>query len=409
MREAQRLALPLDALPQDEELAAALTLSIAEVARISPAGADLLNAAAVLAPEPIPEELFSSGGPSALDEMLAPLLRYALLERDHDRRSVRVPLRVREILKRNLGEAGNASRERMVAALDRVFPEPEFANWPRCESLLPHLFAVAPEAEDSLSLASLLDHGGWYLTERARLAEAEPLLQRALAIREAALDEEHSDVAKSLNNLARLYQEQGHLKKAEPLFERSLGICERTLAASHPDLVSSLNNLASVYRDQGRYGEAELLYRRSLAIFETEQGADNPDLAMSLDNLASLYQAQARHGEAELLYQRALAIREKTLGADHPDVAKTLDNLVGVYQRRGMHRKAEPLGRRALSILEKAFGADHPEVAKALDNLADLYVKLGRGRDAKSLFQRARDARKRYELRNRPPRHPSQD
>ena len=38
-----------------------------------------------------------------------------------------------------------------------------------------------------------------------RYAEAEPLYERALAIREKALGPDHPDVATSLNNLAVLY------------------------------------------------------------------------------------------------------------------------------------------------------------------------------------------------------------
>ena len=49
-------------------------------------------------------------------------------------------------------------------------------------------------------------------------AEAEPLHQQSLAIKEKALGPEHPDVAVSLNNLASLYQSQGKYAEAEPLF-----------------------------------------------------------------------------------------------------------------------------------------------------------------------------------------------
>ncbi len=193
----------------------------------------------------------------------------------------------------------------MVAALDRAFPEPEFENWPRCESLLPHLFAVAPEAEDSLSLASLLDHGGWYLTERAPP-------RRGRAALAAGARHSRSGARCGAFRRGEVAQQPGQALPGAGSFEEGRAALRafaenlrKHLEASHPDLVSSLNNLASVYRDQGRHGDAELLYRRSLAIFETAPAADHPDLAMSLNNLASLYQAQARHGEAEHLPARA--------------------------------------------------------------------------------------------------------
>jgi Tetratricopeptide repeat len=44
-------------------------------------------------------------------------------------------------------------------------------------------------------------------------AKAEPLYERALAIREKFLKSEHPDVAMSLNNLTQLYQAQGQYAK----------------------------------------------------------------------------------------------------------------------------------------------------------------------------------------------------
>ena len=42
----------------------------------------------------------------------------------------------------------------------------------------------------------------------------------------------------------------------------------------------SLNNLARLYDDQGRYAEAEPLYKRALAIREKALGPDHPDVAL---------------------------------------------------------------------------------------------------------------------------------
>jgi tetratricopeptide (TPR) repeat protein len=63
-----------------------------------------------------------------------------------------------------------------------------------------------------------------------------------------------------------LYRAQGRYAEAEPLYQRSLAIREQALGAEHPDVAQSLNNLAELYRAQGRYAEAEPLYARSLAI-----------------------------------------------------------------------------------------------------------------------------------------------
>jgi tetratricopeptide (TPR) repeat protein len=86
------------------------------------------------------------------------------------------------------------------------------------------------------------------------------------------LGPEHPDVATSLNNLAALYHNQGQYAKAEPLYQRALAIREKALGAEHPKVATSLNNLAALYHNQGQYAKAEPLYQRALAIYEKAGG-----------------------------------------------------------------------------------------------------------------------------------------
>jgi CHAT domain-containing protein/Tfp pilus assembly protein PilF len=227
-----------------------------------------------------------------------------------------------------------------------------------------------------------------YLNQ-GRYADAEPLYRRALAMKETALGRDHPDVALFLHNLASLYRKQGRYADAEPLFKRSLAIWEKALGRDHPNVAQSLNGLAALYDDQGRYADAEPLLKRSLAIKEKALGRDHSDVALALNNLAWLYQTQGRYADAEPLYRRALAIYEKALGRDHPDVAMSLSNLAALYRAQGRYADVEPLYQRSLAIREKALGRDHPDVALSLNNLAYLYNEQGRYAEAEPLYQRS--------------------
>ena len=55
-----------------------------------------------------------------------------------------------------------------------------------------------------------------------RYADAEPAIKQSLAIREKVLGRDHVDVARSLNNLADLYQRQDRFAEAEPIYQRAL-------------------------------------------------------------------------------------------------------------------------------------------------------------------------------------------
>jgi len=246
--------------------------------------------------------------------------------------------------------------------------------------------ALGPDHPD---VAESLNNLAHLYNTTGRHPQAEPLLKRSLEIHEKAFGRDHPRVASSLNNLAFFYQITGRYADVEPLLKRSLAIREKALGREHPDVATSLNNLAYLYLATGRYREAEPYFLRSLEISEKAFGRDNARVATSLNNMAGLYGDMARYTEAEDLLKRSLAIREKALGREHPDVATSLNNLAGIYWKSGRYTEAEPLIKRAVGIIEKVFGGEHPSFAAALGNMAELYNAVGRRAEAESLVKRS--------------------
>jgi hypothetical protein len=84
---------------------------------------------------------------------------------------------------------------RLVTALTEHFPEVDHPNWEACEQLVPHIQACAAQLEQQslaqVEAAAPFVQAGWYLRDRARYEQAEPLLQRALAIYEQQLGATH--------------------------------------------------------------------------------------------------------------------------------------------------------------------------------------------------------------------------
>ena len=390
-----------------ESVATTFALSFDKVATASPAGADLLRLCAFLHPDAIPEEIFTEGAaelgpnPSAvaadplkLDAAFAEILKYSLLRRDADAKTLGIHRLVRVVMQDGLTQGERCQwAERAVRAVSQAFPAVHFPNWTQCERFVPQALACASLVETYLfefkEAPRLLNQAGLYLHGRARFSDAEMLYQRALAIFEKVLGPEHPDVASSLNNLAALYEDQGRYAEAQPLFRRALAVNEKVLGPDHPDVATSLNNLAALYDDEGNYAQAELLYQRALATWEKALGPDHPDVAACLNNLAGLYRNQGMCAQAEPLYRRALAIFEKAVGPDHPNMAACLNNLALLYKNQGKYAQAEPLYQRALAVKEKTLGPDHPDVANILNNLAELYRAEGKYAQAEPLYQRA--------------------
>ncbi len=242
---------------------------------------------------------------------------------------------------------------------------------------------------DSQELAQTLTTLAEIYRGQSRYADAEPMFERALQIREGGLPSGHPNVATSLKNLALLYSAQGLYQDAESLLKRALAIREEAFGPTSAAAAASLNNLAEIYRIQGRYPEALPLLERSLTIWEAVRGPVHSDVARCLTNLSALYYKLGRYAEAEPLMERALAIQEKLYGPEHPEVAHVLHVLGTIYYSQGRLVEAEPLYKRAIRIDEKAYGANHPNLAANLISLAQLFLVQGRHSESESMYQRA--------------------
>ncbi len=67
------------------------------------------------------------------------------------------------------------------------------------------------------------------------------------------LGPDHPDTVQSLNNLAFLYDSQGKYEQAEPLYQRALAIREKRLGPEHPDTTTvrvNYTNLLQKIKDK---------------------------------------------------------------------------------------------------------------------------------------------------------------
>jgi len=246
--------------------------------------------------------------------------------------------------------------------------------------------------DSQLALATSLNMVGDIRTYLGQFSAAEPLLKRALEIRESKAGAGEAIVAQSLHSLGRLYLAQGRNETARPIIERAVAIRERVLGPDHPDLARSLSNLG--YAIESNPGdEAEKLYLRAAGIFEKNPGPDRIPLVTNKIRLMWLYYQRNRIGDAqdvckdlipslekqdgpdplalamgldgcayvdfgnaEAMLVRALAIREKSFGPDDPHVARGLVRLGGEYFNKRKYTLAQPLLGQAVSILEKGPG-----------------------------------------------------
>lgn len=291
--------------------------------------------------------------------------------------------------------------------------------------------SVAPGSYAALDEAAQLGKLGAFYLESAEFAAAEPLLVRALALRESVLGTMHPEVAHALRDLAELhrvreeygiaaplliraldihdraqetdpaelvatlyslaetYRLQAEFDSAAPLHARALDIAEHALGATHPGTAMALTGMAQLHEDLGEYNEAEPLYLRTQSIVENVLGPTHPEVARSLNRLGRFYRLLAEYDKAKALHTRALDIAEAAWGPWHPDVAQSLNDLANIDWYQGEYASAEARHSRALAIHEKVFGPVHSQVAKSLGNLAMVVQDSGEDERAEPLYRRA--------------------
>jgi tetratricopeptide (TPR) repeat protein len=395
-----------------DSVATTWSLSFERVAQNAVA-ADLLRLCAFLAPDAIPEEIITQGAShlgehlqsvledeGLLDEAIAALGAYSLIRRDPAEKTLSIHRLVQAVIKDSLEDAEKRIwAERTVQAVERSFPDGNnSSNWDTCRRLLPHAQRCAEliaQEESSLSeAATLLLKMAGYLKEMAWYAEAEPLLQQALRIREQQLGPKHLEVAHTLEELGRVCREQGKYAEAEPLLLRALRIKKQQLGPEHLEVAHTLEELAFLNFGQVKNTKVEQLHQRVLRIREQQLGPEHPEVAHTLTNLANLYTLRmGRHEEAKPLFLRALDIEKRRLEPDLPRMAYLFEGLGFLYWWQGERTEAESCFLHSLAIWEQRLEPNHPQIAYPLAALGNLYLQQGKCEKVEPLFLRALDLR----------------
>jgi tetratricopeptide (TPR) repeat protein len=220
-------------------------------------------------------------------------------------------------------------------------------------------------------------------------------------------------LASSLNTLALVHQAQGNLAEAQDLLERALAVSAPALPAGHPNVAALRANLAGLqeavrqreveqvvqraqalneqglaHHERGEYEQAAAFYEEALPVVEQRFGADSAEAARVLASLADTHAARKAYPRAEALYRQALDIYARQ---DSETVARgsALNALAVVHYLQRQYGKAEPLFRESLSALEAAFGTEHPELLPVIDNLIALHLTTQRARQAQPFIRRA--------------------
>ena len=204
----------------------------------------------------------------------------------------------------------------------------------------------------AVALSSL----GYVKMLRGNFPEAEALLLEALTkLSPPAAPPDDREGLRALHNLARVMAQSGRVAEAEPLLVRALERRRAALGPEHPDIIESLTGLGALYFATKQPARAEPLYRAATGLTRRVHGNDHRFVADRLVDLAMNAKELGDASPAVPALTEALAIRQKRLGRPHPStvwIAQTLTAL-----RRALGLPDVPLN--DLGLVSLALLPDH--------------------------------------------------
>jgi hypothetical protein len=375
-----------------QSLAAATGLIADRLARQDPAAAGLASVCAFLAPEPIPQSLFTAAvsvlpselavraaDPLAWRQTLAHMTRQSLARIDH--RGLQMHRLTQAILRERLTPAQAAATrkyaEALLAASDPGdMPNP--ATWPRWARLTPHVLAADLAATGNPALRELAGHTCWYLLERGDIRTAHDLASGLHQHWRDRLGEDHPHTLTAAHYLARTLLEMGRHAESRDLNHDTLARRRRVLGHDHLDTLYSAHNLAINLRKLGDVQAARDLNQDTLGRHRRIRGHDHRSTLGSATILAHDLRELGEVQAARDLNQDTLDRRRRIPGQDHPDTLNSAHNLAIDLRALGEVQAACDLDQDTLDRRRRVLGQDHPDTLNSAHNLAIDLRQLGK-------------------------------
>jgi tetratricopeptide (TPR) repeat protein len=234
-------------------------------------------------------------------------------------------------------------------------------------------------------VALSLNNIGRLFNEITRHNEAESKIKEALKILEL-FPNENRLIATCIENLGIAYLRQGRIDDAKINFIQSLQMNESHLGERHPDVVCSLTNLAACFEEEDNYLEAKKTLYKALDISQDHEHVNNSDL---LNLLGEIYKKLKNYFKSEKYLKQAIEMAKKYYRSEHKDIAIYLNNLAGLYVKIKKYTQAENIYVESIQIKKNIFGDRSIEVAIGLNNLAHLYYDSKELSKAMSFFEEA--------------------
>ncbi|WP_257389546.1 tetratricopeptide repeat protein, partial [Tahibacter caeni] len=255
--------------------------------------------------------------------------------------------------------------------------------------------ALLRAAERGTEYARVLSAQAQLHWRLAHYAQAEALYRQALT--ECRRDDGGQRLrSELLNDLAALLNDTGRYAEALPLAQQALALKDRLGGVKPRDRLVNLSNLANALDGVGRFAESRAAYDQAIAFGEGLTPLPELDLSILLNNYAYLLEEIGELAASARTQERAVALTRKVMGDDYPRLAMQLSNLASRYERAGRTIEAGGAIDEALRLAPAGIAADDPKYGHLLVVAArvalaqgDAALAAGRAREALAIYAHA--------------------
>ncbi|KPM52418.1 tetratricopeptide repeat protein [Frankia sp. CcI49] len=389
-------------------VAAAWSLSVAQLREQAPFALELLRRCAFFGPEPISLEMLDRGkytldsdfGLSMQDRLMVSramreLGRYALARIDNSRKTVQVHRLVQMLIRDELlPEEQERMRDEVHALLVAADPgDSETQNRAGFENLLPHIVPSGVYASTAVRARQLIEHLIGYLYNAGDLTTALSEADRALDRWRADSGDRDPDVLVLQGIKANVLWALGRYREAYELRRGTLDAITEVLGADHEETLIILNGHGADLRARGEFRAALELDEDALPRHERVFGRDNAQTHHVVNNLALDCSLNSAYKRAFELDQDNLTNRRDMWGGDiNPWVAASLAAVARDQRQEGHYLKARESAEYAYRVFEelvnrRELAVDHPFVLAQAKDLSVARRKAGFFREALELAE----------------------
>jgi tetratricopeptide (TPR) repeat protein len=241
-------------------------------------------------------------------------------------------------------------------------------------------------SEEAVLAESLLEQAAEF-QGKGEPAHAEPLIRKAIALREVAIGKEAPLTLDAVVRLGSNLRIQGALTEAAVLLEYAVEARSRIFGPQAPASIEARRDLAHVLELQKRYEEAEIQRVEVLECWRRVLGDRDRKTMDALHALGCLYLKQQRFDEAEKVLRTVKEVRKKELGERARPTVVSMEKLADAL--RSLKRFDEELFLRKMihAATLDAFGQTDSVAMNAAQCLAVVHRRLGNLEEAEVLLE----------------------